>query len=145
MTTAIALPGISRTFLTHMFVRGLEDDRYVVERSKAMADGDIRRIPGDGPATTKRRRAVLALSRGVVLSHNVGTALFAGLCERGEAERWVGLGDRELGADVGVVEKMPGDAGALLGCGVGPGAVRGAEGKEYDAAGLHLDGHRVRV
>ena len=39
-----------------MFVRGLEDDRYVVERFKAMADGDIRRIPGDGPATTKRRR-----------------------------------------------------------------------------------------
>ena len=56
MSTAITLPGISRTFLTHMFVRGLEDDRYVVERFQAMADGDIRRIPGDGPAMTKRRR-----------------------------------------------------------------------------------------
>ena len=56
MDAAITLPGISRTFLTHMGVRGLEDERYVVERFQAMADGDIRRVAGEEPATTKGAR-----------------------------------------------------------------------------------------
>lgn len=57
MTTATAIPGnTADTFLTHIFGRGLEDDRYVVERFRAMADGDIRRLDGDGPVTAKRRR-----------------------------------------------------------------------------------------
>ena len=30
------------TFLTHLFGQGLDDDRYVVERFRSMADGDIR-------------------------------------------------------------------------------------------------------
>ena len=50
MHAAIAVPGDSRTILTHLFGRGLEDDRYVVERFQAMADGDIRRWPGEQPA-----------------------------------------------------------------------------------------------
>ena len=57
MNAAMALPGSSSTFLTHLFARGLEDDRYVVERFQAMADGDIRRWPGDKPATKGRRKA----------------------------------------------------------------------------------------
>ena len=57
MTTATAIPGnTADTFLTHIFGRGLEDDRYVVERFRAMADGDIRRLDGDGPVTAKSRR-----------------------------------------------------------------------------------------
>ena len=56
MHAAIAAPGNSRTILTHLFGRGLEDDRYRVERFQAMADGDIRRWPGDKPATRKGRR-----------------------------------------------------------------------------------------
>ena len=55
MDAAITLPGISRTFLTHLGVRGLEDDRYVVERFRSMADGDIRRVAGEAPAATKGR------------------------------------------------------------------------------------------
>ena len=44
MNTAMALPGNSdSTFLTHLFARGFEDQRYVVERFQAMVDGDIRR------------------------------------------------------------------------------------------------------
>ena len=66
MHAAMTLPGISRTFLTHLFVRGLEDDRYVVERFQAMADGDIRRVPGDQPAPkkggAKARRATASLA-----------------------------------------------------------------------------------
>ena len=57
MHAAIVVPGSSSTFLTHLFARGLEDDRYVVERFRAMADGDIRRSPGDEPAQKGRRKA----------------------------------------------------------------------------------------
>ena len=57
MHAAIAVPGNSNTFLTHMLARGLEDDRYVVERFQALADGNIRRLPGDEPATKGRRKA----------------------------------------------------------------------------------------
>ena len=64
MHAAIAMPGnTAATFLVHFFGRGLEDERYVVERFKAMADGDIRRMPGDEPAKkggrTKRVTATL--------------------------------------------------------------------------------------
>ena len=57
MSTAIAMPGnTASTFLTHFFGSGLADDRYVVERYKAHADGDIRPWPGETP-TRKRRKA----------------------------------------------------------------------------------------
>ena len=56
MHAAIAVPGNSRTILTHVFGRGLEDDRYVVERFHAMANGDVRRQPGDEPAKQGRRK-----------------------------------------------------------------------------------------
>ena len=57
MTTAIAIPGnTATTFLTHFFGGGLADDRYVVERFKALADGDIRRCTGEDAATTKKGR-----------------------------------------------------------------------------------------
>ena len=57
MTTAMAIPGnTADTFLTHIFGRGLEGDRYVVERFRAMADGSIRRCGGDGPVTAKKQR-----------------------------------------------------------------------------------------
>ena len=58
MNAALALPGNSdNTFLTHMLARGLEDDRYVVERFQAMVDGDIRRWPGDKKTPKGRRKA----------------------------------------------------------------------------------------
>ena len=36
------LQGNARTYLTHIFGRGLDDERYVVERFLSAADGDIR-------------------------------------------------------------------------------------------------------
>ena len=54
MHAAIAVPGSASTILTHVFGRGLADERYVVERFQAMADGDIRRCPGD--LSTSRTR-----------------------------------------------------------------------------------------
>ena len=57
MTTEIAVPGYTLdTFLTHFFGGGLSDDRYVVERFRAMIDGDIRRCPDEAPAKGKGRR-----------------------------------------------------------------------------------------
>ena len=40
-----------------MFGRGLADERYVVERFQAMADGDIRRYPGEAAPANARRKA----------------------------------------------------------------------------------------
>ena len=57
MSTEIPMPGnTASTFLTHFFGSGLSDDRYVVERYKAHADGDIRPWPGEAP-TKERRKA----------------------------------------------------------------------------------------
>ena len=57
MNAAMAFPGNSSTFLGHMLAGGLEDDRYVAERFQALADGDIRRWPGDEPAKKGRCKA----------------------------------------------------------------------------------------
>ena len=57
MTTAIAIPGnTASTFLTHFFGGGLADDTYVVERFRALVNGDIRRCPDEAPAAKKSRR-----------------------------------------------------------------------------------------
>ena len=57
MTAAIAVPGNSAsTFLTHFFGTGLADDTYVVERFKAMVNGDIRRCLDPAPAAKKGGR-----------------------------------------------------------------------------------------
>ena len=64
MTAAIAFPRTTAsTFLTHLFGSGLADERYVVERFKALACGDIRRVAGEAPATTKKvKRATATLN-----------------------------------------------------------------------------------
>ena len=57
MQTINARPGNARTFLIHMFGRGLEDDRYVVERFMSMTNGDIHPLNADKPAKKGRRKA----------------------------------------------------------------------------------------
>jgi len=65
MTAAMAIPGnTANTFLVHLFGTGLADDRYVVERFRARADGDIVPAPAEAPRTkggrkTKRATATL--------------------------------------------------------------------------------------
>ena len=64
MQTVNTRPGNARTFLVHMFGRGLEDDRYVVERFKSMTNGDIRPVFTDAPAKKgpgKVRRTTVTL------------------------------------------------------------------------------------
>ena len=58
MTAAMAMPGnTADTFVVHFFGTGLTDDRYVVERFRARADGDIVPAPAEAFAATDRRKA----------------------------------------------------------------------------------------
>ena len=57
MTAAMAMPGnTADTFLVHFFGTGLADEKYVVERFKAMADGDIRPIRSEATGANGRRK-----------------------------------------------------------------------------------------
>ena len=57
MTAAMAMPGnTADTFLVHFFGSGLADDRYVVERYRARADGDIVPAPAEALAAKGRRK-----------------------------------------------------------------------------------------
>ena len=55
----------AQTFLVHLFERGLDDDRYVVERYRSLADGEIRPVQAEQPKTRRRgrpRRTIASLS-----------------------------------------------------------------------------------
>ena len=92
MTTAMAVPGnTAATFLVHFFGGGLEDERYVIERFKAMADGDIRRMPGDGPAKKGRKeRCVTATLKAVKEMRPARNEIIVctGLRSRGGQQLW---------------------------------------------------------
>ena len=63
MQTATAPGASSHTFLIHMFMRGLDDNRYVVERYKSTFDGEIVRWPCKGKSMTgKQPRQIMSLS-----------------------------------------------------------------------------------
>ena len=62
MQTATAPGASARTFLIHMFSRGLDDNRYVVERYKSTFDGEIVRWPCKSKSMTgKQPRQVMSL------------------------------------------------------------------------------------
>ena len=48
--------GNTETFLVHIFGRGLEGDKYVVERFRSAADGAIRPVPIAAPPVRGKRR-----------------------------------------------------------------------------------------
>ena len=57
MQAALAPRGDSRTFLTHFLGSGLDDERYVVQRYRSRANGDIVPVDADGARPKGRRRA----------------------------------------------------------------------------------------
>ena len=59
MATAMAMPGnTASTFLIHYFGGGLDgDDRFVVERFRALACGEIRPVRTGTPNAKGRRKA----------------------------------------------------------------------------------------
>ncbi|MDD9990619.1 MAG: hypothetical protein OXP75_02350 [Rhodospirillales bacterium] len=46
----------AQTFLVHLFGRGLDDERYVVERYRSRPDGEIRSVEAERPGTRGRRK-----------------------------------------------------------------------------------------
>ena len=62
MQTVTAPGANARTFLIHMFRRGLDDNRYVVERYKSTFDGEIVQAreaadPGSAPEVSAQTDA----------------------------------------------------------------------------------------
>ena len=45
----------AQTYLVHVFGRGLEGDRYVIEKYRSLADGQIHAVEAEQPATKSRR------------------------------------------------------------------------------------------
>ena len=86
MNAAMAMPvNTAATFLVHFFGSGLADDKYVVERFKAHADGDIR--PWSGEATAKRVTATLKAVRKMRPARNE-IIICTGLRTRGGQQLW---------------------------------------------------------
>ncbi len=56
MQAVIAPRGDARTFLTHFVGSGLDDDRYVVEKFRSLANGNIVPVPADGTKPKSRRK-----------------------------------------------------------------------------------------
>ena len=56
MQAALEPRGDARTFLTHFVGGGLDDDRYVVQRYRSQADGDIVAVESDGTRPKGRRK-----------------------------------------------------------------------------------------
>ena len=57
MQAALAPCGDARTFFTHFVGDGLEDDRYVVETHRSLANGEIVPVLADGTRPKGRRKA----------------------------------------------------------------------------------------
>ena len=70
MSTAMAMPGnTASTYLIHMFGTGLADERFVVERFRALANGEIRPVRArgggvEGPAGGEARGGLAQAGRG---------------------------------------------------------------------------------
>ena len=94
MSAAIAIPGNSAsTFLIHYFGGGLEgDDRFVVERFRALACGDIRPVR-DGPANAKgghkNKRIVISRKEAEAMRPDrTEIIIITGLRTRGGKQAW---------------------------------------------------------
>ena len=93
MSAATAIPGnTAATFITHIFGPGLADSRYVVERFRALADGDIRRCPEPAPkgGRSRRAKAVTATLKAVKEMRPAPNEIIVctGLGSRGGVQYW---------------------------------------------------------
>ena len=93
MTAAMAMPGnTADTFLIHFFGTGLADEKYVVERFRAMADGDIRPVRPEATGANGRCRAGHAVvSRRQAEAMRPGRTeiiVCTGLSTRGGRQAW---------------------------------------------------------
>ena len=90
MTTAMAMPGnTASTFLIHYFGGGLDgDDRFVVERFKALACGNIRPVQTE-TASAKGRRIVVSREEAEAMRPDrTEIIVCTGLRTRGGRQAW---------------------------------------------------------
>ena len=96
MTAAMAMPGnTAATFLVHFFGTGLADDRYVVERFRALVNGDIVPAPAEalkakGARKTKRTKRTVVSRKEVEAMRPDRTEIIicTGLKTRGGRQAW---------------------------------------------------------
>ena len=93
MNAATAMPGNSAaTFLVHYFGGGLDgDDRFVVERFRALASGEIRPVPSSPKAKGRRTagRTVVSRSEAEAMRPDRTEIIIAtGLRTRGGRQSW---------------------------------------------------------
>ena len=93
MTAAMAMPGnTADTFLVHFFGTGLADEKYVVERFRAMADGDIRPVRAEANGANGRRKAKrMVVSRKeaeAMRPERTEIVVCTGLITRGGRQAW---------------------------------------------------------
>ncbi len=94
MTAAMAMPGnTADTFLVHFFGGGLEgDDRFVVERFRALACGDIRPVRPEAAGKKSRRKAEhIVVSRKqaeAMRPERAEIIICTGLSTRGGVQKW---------------------------------------------------------
>ena len=93
MTTAMAMSGnTASTYLIHLFGTGLADERFVVEKFRALANGEIRPI---APAAAKKEGTAkagrLVVSREeaeAMLPARTEIIICTGLRTRGGRQAW---------------------------------------------------------
>ena len=93
MNAAMAMPGnTADTFLVHFFGTGLADDRYVVERFRALADGDIRPIRPEATGAKGRckttRKVVSRKQAEAMRPDRTEIIVCTGLSTRGGRQAW---------------------------------------------------------
>ena len=93
MTAAMAMPGnTADTFLVHFFGTGLADEKYVVERFRAMADGDIRPVRPETAGAKggrKARHAVVSRKQAEAMRPDrTEIIVCTGLSTRGGRQAW---------------------------------------------------------
>ena len=94
MTAAMAMPGNGvSTFLVHDFGGGLDgDDRFVVERFRALACGDIRpvqRETANAKGRRKTKRIVVSRKEAKAMRPDITEIIiFTGLRTRGGRQAW---------------------------------------------------------
>ena len=97
MSAAMTMPGNTAcTYLIHHFGGGLDgDDRFVVERFRALASGEIRPVPsGDAKAKGRRTagRTVVSRSEAEAMRPDRTEIIIAtGLRTRGGIQAWGAL------------------------------------------------------
>ena len=90
----MALPGNSNTFLTHLFARGLED-----ERSRAMADGHTCLWPGEGRARGEAHDRDLEGGQGDTFRTHRDNLICTGLRIKGSGVQYLGNASTALFCD----------------------------------------------